>query len=193
MQEEEGMMESLPADVQAAVRAGRKIEAIKLLRERTGLGLAEAKAAVESGILPDAVSRPVDADALPVEVMSALAAGEKVEAIRLLRQSRGIGLAEAKALVDGCQVSGGRTGGSRNAAQAGARTFVRILGLLALLGVSVFCMFGFLATYEDSDAARRLPWQIGYGLIGLGCLAGIVGILRRTCCRCDQGRGDAIR
>ena len=34
-------------DVVAALRSGNKIEAIKLQRERTGLGLAEAKHAVE--------------------------------------------------------------------------------------------------------------------------------------------------
>ncbi|MBX7540859.1 ribosomal protein L7/L12 [Qipengyuania sp. GH29] len=35
------------ADVSAAIAGGRKIEAIKLVRERTGLGLAEAKELVE--------------------------------------------------------------------------------------------------------------------------------------------------
>ncbi|MXO59229.1 hypothetical protein GRI89_06715 [Altererythrobacter salegens] len=34
-------------DVQAAIAARRKIEAIKLVRERTGLGLREAKLLVE--------------------------------------------------------------------------------------------------------------------------------------------------
>lgn len=36
-----------PAEVQALARAGKKIEAIKLYRELTGVGLAEAKAAVD--------------------------------------------------------------------------------------------------------------------------------------------------
>jgi len=35
------------ASVEEAVRAGRMIEAIKLYREATGVGLAEAKAAVD--------------------------------------------------------------------------------------------------------------------------------------------------
>ena len=38
----------LPADVVEAIEAGRKIEAIKLLRERSNLGLKEAKHAVEA-------------------------------------------------------------------------------------------------------------------------------------------------
>lgn len=40
--------EPLPADVIAAAQRGEKIEAIKILRERTGLGLKEAKDAVDA-------------------------------------------------------------------------------------------------------------------------------------------------
>lgn len=39
--------EQLPAAVRDAIAAGRKIEAIKLLREATGLGLANAKVLVD--------------------------------------------------------------------------------------------------------------------------------------------------
>ncbi len=42
-----GADEGLSADVRELAEAGRKIEAIKLYRERTGAGLAEAKRAVE--------------------------------------------------------------------------------------------------------------------------------------------------
>lgn len=41
---------NLPADVVNAINAGRKIEAIKLLREARGLGLKEAKHAVDAYI-----------------------------------------------------------------------------------------------------------------------------------------------
>ncbi len=37
----------LPSDVMRAIAAGRKIEAIKILRESTGLGLANAKVLVD--------------------------------------------------------------------------------------------------------------------------------------------------
>lgn len=40
-------VEDLPEDVVAALRAGQKIEAIKLLCEQRGIGLKEAKEAVE--------------------------------------------------------------------------------------------------------------------------------------------------
>lgn len=39
--------ESLPPEVMRAIEQGRKIEAIKLLREATGLGLANAKVLVD--------------------------------------------------------------------------------------------------------------------------------------------------
>ena len=39
--------EQLPGNVREAIAAGRKIEAIKLLREATGLGLANAKVLVD--------------------------------------------------------------------------------------------------------------------------------------------------
>jgi len=95
--------------------AGEKIEAIRLLRERTGLGLADAKAAVEAGSLPgDGFDPDPVAGDLPPEAMSALAAGNTIEAIRLVRQARGISLQEAKAAVDAVTPSArshGRPGG----------------------------------------------------------------------------------
>jgi len=39
----------LPSDVVAAIKSGQKIEAIKLLRLATGLGLANAKVLVDAG------------------------------------------------------------------------------------------------------------------------------------------------
>ena len=41
----------LPADVIRAIEKGRKIEAIKILREATGLGLANAKVLVDRAAL----------------------------------------------------------------------------------------------------------------------------------------------
>ena len=40
-------MEPLPEHIADLIRQGRKIEAIKLIREETGVGLKEAKDAVE--------------------------------------------------------------------------------------------------------------------------------------------------
>jgi ribosomal protein L7/L12 len=40
----------LSPQIQAAIRSGNKIEAIKLYREMTGVGLAEAKAVIDKVI-----------------------------------------------------------------------------------------------------------------------------------------------
>ena len=41
-------MDELPPEIVALVREGRKIDAIKALRERTGLGLKEAKDLIDA-------------------------------------------------------------------------------------------------------------------------------------------------
>lgn len=93
------------------VAAGRKIEAIGLLREATGLGLADAKNVIESvgsgAPLPLELRQRLDAGAtaateepLPDEVLAVAAAGNRIEAIRLLRAQRGLGLKQAKDLLD---------------------------------------------------------------------------------------------
>ena len=40
---------AMSPQIQAALRSGNKIEAIKLYREMTGVGLAEAKAVIDKG------------------------------------------------------------------------------------------------------------------------------------------------
>lgn len=104
-------MTEIPERIAQLVAAGQKIEAIKLLREATGLGLADAKSvidAVGSGapvpphVLQQIGARAADAAAadLPADVLAAAAAGNRIEAIRLLRAQRGLGLKEAKDLLD---------------------------------------------------------------------------------------------
>lgn len=92
----------LPPEVVAAIQSGHTIEAIKLLRERTGLGLTEAKQAVDHYVLSQATPREARAagTSLPPAAIQALQSGNKIEAIRLVREHSGLGLAEAKYLVD---------------------------------------------------------------------------------------------
>jgi ribosomal protein L7/L12 len=100
-----------PPEVLEALAAGSPIEAIKRLR-RAGLGLAEAKAALEayrdslvrapSGGAPQHAAHTFE-DAgrvLPADVIDTLQRGDTIGAIRLLRQRTGIGLQEAKQRID---------------------------------------------------------------------------------------------
>ena len=79
------------------VRQGRTIEAIKLVREQTGCGLAEGKAAVDKLQRELAVQSAGDAKD---EIRELLRGGRKIEAIKVCRERTGVGLKEAKDAVD---------------------------------------------------------------------------------------------
>lgn len=92
------MTTPLPDDVHQALQQGDKIEAIRRLRLATGLGLKEAMDAVEAAHGAPAGSTPVEAGpTVPsAAVQAALRQGNTIEAIRLLRDERGLGLKEAR-------------------------------------------------------------------------------------------------
>ena len=90
----------LPEDVRGLLAKGKRIEAIRRLCEQTGLGLKEAVAAVEAGEISPAAP-PIGGNAeLPPEVNEALAAGNTIEAIKRLRAATGLGLKQAKEIVE---------------------------------------------------------------------------------------------
>ena len=93
---------TLPADVLEALGQGKPIEAIKRLRAATGLGLKDAKVAIDAYAAGAPVHLPPRAPAspLPPDVHAALQRGNKIEAIRLLREHTGLGLKEAKDAVE---------------------------------------------------------------------------------------------
>ena len=62
----------LPPDVIEAIREGRKIEAIKLLRESKDLGLANAKVLVEQAWRTHGPERPIRSFADPSNALSNL-------------------------------------------------------------------------------------------------------------------------
>ncbi len=87
--------------IQAALAAGNKIEAVKLCRELSGLGLAEAKAYVESLAVPAqnpaGETKPTNLAAVTAAIFS----GEMIQAIKLHRAAHpGMGLKEAKEAVE---------------------------------------------------------------------------------------------
>jgi len=96
----------IPPRARAAGEAGHLIEAIKIVREELGLGLAEAKALVERelkiGGLADIrrFGAEVSAPVLPVTAVAALQRGHLIEAIRAYREQSGVGLKDAKEAVE---------------------------------------------------------------------------------------------
>ena len=95
-------LQSLPANVADALQRGNKLEAIKLLRDATGLGLKEAKDAVESAQAGADRATPLKGHSSPMsaQVKAAIEQGNKLEAIKLFREHNGVGLKEAKDAID---------------------------------------------------------------------------------------------
>jgi len=106
-------------EIASLLRAGKKLNAIKVYRAATGASLVDAKAAIERmeqaiqlGIaLVDSDMQPPLAQsastvnmnvqgALLVEIELLLAQRKKIQAIKLYREHTGLGLADAKNAVD---------------------------------------------------------------------------------------------
>ncbi len=113
----------LPAHVLDALRRGDAMEAIQLLRNNAGIGLKEAKAIVDmqagralrgptgaSKPMAAPMSAPVFSTGLPVLVIEALQRGEKIQAVRLMREITGVGLKEAKDAVEASPHAAARGG-----------------------------------------------------------------------------------
>jgi ribosomal protein L7/L12 len=101
------------AEIQRLIQRGQKIHAIKIFRETFGVGLAEAKDAVdamEAGKSIDISGMQVVTSSAPVnlqsnaeniaEIQRLLSGGNKIEAIRRFREMTGVGLKEAKDAVE---------------------------------------------------------------------------------------------
>lgn len=87
--------------IKAALFAGNKIQAIKLYREQTGLGLKEAKDAVEKLETELHLSSPsTPSSDQSHRVRDALFEGNKIQAIKHYREQTRVGLKEAKDAVE---------------------------------------------------------------------------------------------
>jgi ribosomal protein L7/L12 len=93
--------ERLAAEIRTLMNQGQKIQAIKVYRERTSAGLADAKRAVEAIGRGESLSRPDSS--IEAELAPLLDRGEKIQAINVYRQRTGADLAEAKRAVEAIQ------------------------------------------------------------------------------------------
>jgi ribosomal protein L7/L12 len=99
-------------EIAAALRAGRKIEAIKRYRERYGVGLKEAKDAVEAIQAGTPAPTPTPIETAPAPIATApgpslqpeldllIAKDQKIMAIKHYRDITKVGLKEAKDAVE---------------------------------------------------------------------------------------------
>jgi ribosomal protein L7/L12 len=80
------------------IKEGRKIEAIKILREETGIGLKEAKEFIEKFELKNIPKQSsVQVSGL---VLDELRKGSKIEAIKKYREETGTGLKDSKDIIE---------------------------------------------------------------------------------------------
>jgi large subunit ribosomal protein L7/L12 len=91
-------------DVRQLARAGRKLEAIRLFRQLTGQGLAEAKAAVDQ-LAGRSSPAPRKTGIILREVRDAdieqqIRCGDLLNAVALYREKNGVGLQEARTAVE---------------------------------------------------------------------------------------------
>ncbi len=96
-------LQKLLDDIKAEIAAGNKITAIKLYRDATGSGLAEAKEAIEliaAGKPPKSDAAPAPTDDAMQEVSALVTAGMKIEAIKAYRKAAGVDLKDAKDAVE---------------------------------------------------------------------------------------------
>jgi ribosomal protein L7/L12 len=135
--------------VRKLVAAGRNIDAIKLLREVTGLGLKEAKEAVDrcaqGGSLDVTVDMAAQRAALhgaaqaDGEIRALLESGRKIDAIKLMRERSGLDLATAKDIVDSMEADLKRAGTGRAhpaAAREGGNGGLRRWWAIALIAIA---------------------------------------------------------
>jgi ribosomal protein L7/L12 len=97
----------LEQDARALVQGGRQIEAIRLVRKHTGVGLVEARdyvRALEQSAPPTHLSHGAPPPAVDPElerqVRDLINDKQKIAAVKLVREQTGWGLREAKDYVD---------------------------------------------------------------------------------------------
>lgn len=90
----------LEREIRALLEKGQKIEAIRLYREKTGAGLAQAKEAVEAIERGEPTARAIASSDLEARLLSLLQEGMKIEAIKVYREETGAKLKEAKDYVE---------------------------------------------------------------------------------------------
>jgi ribosomal protein L7/L12 len=129
----------LPPEAKAALAAGNKIEAIKSLREATGLGLAEAKEVVdraERGADPRAKVVGLRDGKLPLEATVALQNGDRIGAIQIVHRQANLQLKDSKEAVDAV-IAADPALAAKFAAIGAARKRRALLWLAGLIAVAI--------------------------------------------------------
>jgi ribosomal protein L7/L12 len=128
-------------EIRRALAAGNKIAAIKRYRALTGVGLKEAKDAVEAIAVGRPVAPAIAAFGISPQsghntVIALLAAGNKIAAIKLYREAIGVGLEEAKEAVEALALRAAATGALRPIVERPRRGGGMALVIALVVGVA---------------------------------------------------------
>lgn len=92
---------NLEQQVRSLLEQGQKIAAVKLYKDQTGVGLADAKAAVEALEAGAGSQSPSGIGGhLEAELLRLLGDGQKIQAVKLYKNQQGVTLLEAKQAVE---------------------------------------------------------------------------------------------
>lgn len=141
----------LPPTVLTSIAQGQPLEAIRQLRQAHGLGLKQAKDIIDAHVQghkaaphqqATGFSPPTATGSIPDTVVQAVAQGNKIEAIRLLRGHAGIGLKEAKDRVDALDLSRQRDAEGLSPGEVSRKvspmTWVAVLAIVAAVACAYF-------------------------------------------------------
>ena len=125
----------LEQQVRALLDQGRKIDAVKLYKERMGVPLMEAKQAVEAVHAGAGPPSPADLGGdLEAELLRLLDGGRKLEAVKLYKDRMGVPLIEAKQAVESLAANHGLV-----PQRVGCLGMVLTVGLVAVtLGMTMY-------------------------------------------------------
>jgi len=140
------------------INSNQLINAVKLYREATGAGLAEAKDAVEAmargetvNIVTSAPQTQIDALFLENKIKELLAKKRKIEAVKLYRETHGGYLKDAKDAVDQIEISMRREGSYMSSSVVNNDPFtddsVSARTRLIIVVAFLLLVFGGLAVY----------------------------------------------
>lgn len=144
------------AEIRSLLTGGDKIAAVKLYRELTEAGLAEAKSAVEAIEVGRAIPGRSLADASNAniaDIQAAIFAGNKIQAIKLYRAAIGAGLKESKEFIEALEVELRQTTPEKFTAPTAKGCGAAVLAVLAVSLSAVIC--GIDVSRQSSFAAKR--------------------------------------
>jgi ribosomal protein L7/L12 len=125
---------SLGDEIRSLLSHGKNIEAIKLYRQQTGVGLAAAKDAVERiGRGENPNRNEAIADTTENQILELLAAGRKIAAIKLYREQTSCGLKDAKDAVESLAAQHGIVSPARSGCLGVLAAFFSVVSVLLIV------------------------------------------------------------